>query len=119
MDDEVLSARKDHSVVLGYIIQENRDVLFTPPGVIVTPPVGSERLVIEVHFPDHWLLCLGVNDQPEIHLYARNPATKKETDITTAGVICPDRKWIRARINKPPQNCEICLDWRWECTRKA
>ena len=65
MVDEELLAHQDHSVVLNYIMEETRDVLFTPPEIILVPPVGSEFAVIEVHFPGR-RLTLDVHRKPEI-----------------------------------------------------
>ncbi|HEV2177665.1 MAG TPA: hypothetical protein VGW33_10765 [Terriglobia bacterium] len=113
MEDEALSAHDDHSVVLGYVMEESKDALFTPPGVIVEPPVGSDCLVIEVHFPPNCILSLDVRNRFEARVYSKD-ATNKETDLA-ADVISPDRTWIRARIQKPPQHCQICLDWQWQC----
>lgn len=114
MEDEALKARRDYPVVLGYVMQEKRDVLFNPPWVSVEPPVGSESLVIEVHFPPRCLVSLDVKNKPETRVYSKDPNTKEENDIP-AEVISPDRTWIRARINKPPQKREIFLEWRWRC----
>jgi hypothetical protein len=120
LDDEALRAHADHSVVLGYIMEETRDVLFTPPGVALVPPVGSDYAVIEVHFPGCHL-SLDIAGKPAIRLYSKDINTKAETDIAwgpskQANVAFPehDPDWIRARINEPPQDSEIWLDWQWQ-----
>jgi len=122
LEDEALRAHKDHSVVLGYIMEEVRDVLFTPPGVVLFPPVGSDYAVIEVHFPG-WHLSLDIKQKAAIRFYSKDPTTKKETDIPwpskRANVTFPehDRDWIRARVNEPPQDSEICLFWEWSASK--
>jgi hypothetical protein len=113
LPDEELTAHKDHSVVLGYTMEETRDVLFTPPGVSLVPPVGSDYAVIEAHFEGRRLSTNG------IRFYSRHIETKAEANIEwpseKANVTFPahDPDWIRARINKPPQDSEIHLDWQW------
>jgi len=120
MDDEILSAHEDHSVVLGYIMEEPRAVLFTPPGVIVEPPVGSDCLVIEVHFPG-CVLAKNMDGTPQVKFYARDPRTKQETVFRWPSKRADvkwnefDLNWIRAKITKPPRDREICLDWQWQC----
>jgi len=119
LEDEALSEHKDHSIVLGYIIEEPRDELFTPPGVVLFPPAGSDFAVIEVHFPG-WRLSLDVKDKPEVRFYLKDPKTKAETDIPwpseQADLTFPeqDRDWIRAWVKKPSQGSEICLFWAWQ-----
>jgi len=121
LDDEALRAHRDHSIVLGYIMEETRDVLFTPPGVSLVPPVGSDYAVIEVHFPG-CQLSVDIKHKADIRFYSKHSTTKKETDFVwpseQATVTFPeyDLDWIRARVNKPPQDSEICLDWHWHCT---
>jgi hypothetical protein len=120
MDDEVLSAHEDHSVVLGYIMEEPRTVLFDPPGVSVEPPVGSDCLVIEVHFQD-CVLAKNIDGKPQVRFYARDPHTRQETVFQWPSKRVDvrwnefDLNWIRAKITKPPQGREICLDWKWQC----
>ncbi|MGO9274301.1 MAG: hypothetical protein ACLQOO_29380 [Terriglobia bacterium] len=120
MADEEFSAHNDHSVVLGYIMEERRDVLFDPPGVIVQPPVGSDFLVVEVHFPG-CVLSKNPAGQPSIRIYSKDPNTKAENDFPwpsdRVDVRWPPQElnWIRVKIKKPPQGREICLDWQWQC----
>ena len=120
MADEELRAHKDHSVVLGYIMNETRDVLFTPPEVCLLPPVGSDFAVIEVHFPG-WLLSLDAHGKADVQFYSKHSKTEKKTiipwpsnqaDVTFAEF---DRTWIRAWVKKPQQDSEICLFWAWKC----
>ncbi len=117
MDDEALRAHKDHPVVLGYIMEETEEELFTPPGVSIVPPVGSDYAVIEVRFPAGYLLSLDANGNPVTRFYSKHSKTKAETPIPSKHADVQfakyDRNWIRARVEKPPQDSEVRLDWEW------
>lgn len=125
MEEEALSPRKDHAVVLGYVMNEKLDDLFTPPGVVAEQPVGSDRLVIEVYLPQTWRLERDVNGQAKFEVYTTDSKGAKVADLPQPkqarveygnydfGDGRGSIDWVRAIIRKPPREFDINLDWHW------
>lgn len=128
--DEELKAHNDHSVMVGYIIKGSPSELFREPGVLVTQPVGSERLVVKVHFPPGWNYLRLEDSKAKIEVYTeKTPGLKdhvpdKQLSIKGDSFDFGDERgetdWFRATISRPPQDADIHVKWHWdEATKKA
>jgi hypothetical protein len=131
MDDEALEAHRDHSIVLGYEINESIDVIFKPPGIRARSPVGSELLIMEVHFPAGYPLKRH-DGKPDIELVSIDrdgndesripvPLNKwwgrpRRVDVTGGrydfGGSEGETDWLRVSVTKPPTDRHIRLRWQ-------
>jgi hypothetical protein len=142
-EDECPPAHSERPIVLGFTIAGKSDVLFADqntdsqwpdPGVRARDPVGSDLLVMEVHFPRGFKVSKA-NNQPLVwvHSVAEKDGAKKQLssasrfafwarprkvtvipgdhDFTLSG----DRtEFIRVTIEKPPKGLHIHLSWKWD-----
>jgi hypothetical protein len=141
-DDEEPRAHSERSVVLGYKMAEKLEVLFPDqgldpqwpdPGVRVRDPVGSDLLVIEVHFPRGFQL-LKPNNDPLIwvHSITRDGAKSELKNPSRLAVLPRPRSvsvssgshdfarsgiqtdFVRVAILKPPKGVGIHVSWKWQ-----
>jgi hypothetical protein len=132
-EDEEPRAHSERPVVLGFTIEGKADVLFADPGVRARDPVGSDLLVMEVHFPRGFRL-LKPDNRPLVwvHSVAENVPKKElksalwfalwarprkvsvmhgDQDFTRSGI---RTDFIRVMIEKPPKGLHIHLSWQWQ-----
>lgn len=125
-DEEEFLPLRDHNVVVGYIMTEKLDPLWNPepPQMTARAPVGSERLVMEIHLPPTRRFK---RDQSSgsvtAKVYQKPPnavATEIQSKVTRHVHDFRDGlgpvEWIRAVILKPPKKggVDIVLEWGWE-----
>ncbi|HLL76943.1 MAG TPA: hypothetical protein VK421_16935 [Pyrinomonadaceae bacterium] len=125
-EDEILSPRADHSVVLGYRVRESAEYLYGAPGMVAKQPVGEERLVVEYHFPLGWHIKLDKRKKPILDIYAREGTDGPRHEIPAKKVLTDggpgifwgnsqETHWFRVTIKKPPQDeGDINIDWEWD-----
>jgi hypothetical protein len=115
---EELTRGRDHAVLLSYVIKGALDELYNPPFLKARQPAGSDRLVIEAYFPRSMKL---IDKSPKA--YTINSKTNEKTDIKQKDIKYArldlhdnrgEADFIRATINRPPQDREIWLAWEWE-----
>src|SRR5208282_390219 len=141
-EDEQPGAHSERPVVLGFTIDVKANVLFADqntdpqwpdPGVRVRDPVGSDLLVMEVHFPPEFRL-LKAGNKPLVWVHSvANSGEKKELnsasrfalwarprkvsvisgvhDFSRSGIAT---EFIRVTIEKPPKGLHIHLSWKWQ-----
>jgi|SRR5579862_567646 len=141
-EEERPRAHSQSSVVLGFTMRGKPHELypssntgpFKDPGVRPRAPVGSDLLVVEVHFPPEFKLQKSAQGPLVwVHSVSReNNAIQKLTDASRLAFWKRPRKvttvtgshdftrsgtlsdYIRVTITKPPQGVDIHVSWKWE-----
>jgi hypothetical protein len=141
-EDERPRAHSERPVVLGFTIHgkanelyadQNPNAEWPDPGVRARDPVGSDLLVMEVHFPREFKL-LEANGEPLVwvHGVAKDGAKKKLNSASRFALWARPRKvsvisgvhdftrsgiataYLRVTIEKPPIGLHIHLSWQWQ-----
>jgi hypothetical protein len=124
LEDEKLRPYRNHSVLLGYTIEETITELYGDPGILAKQPVGKDYLVYEAHFPKGWHVeqTAGI---PKIVVYTkRGDDCPREYVDPTKYHVTGSRfdfgdglgkvDWLRVTIPKPPQQHDISVEWIWQ-----
>lgn len=123
-NDEELKAHNDHPIMISYIIKGSPAEFFREPGVLMTQPVGKERLVVKVYFPPGWHYLRGEDNKAEIEVYTEKPkgvkhnVPKKRVSVDGDSFDFGDKRgetdWFRVTINRPPQDADVFIVWQWD-----
>lgn len=124
LEDEKLKTYRNHSVLLGYTINEKLEVVYGEPGILAKQPVGEDYLVYEAHFPPGWYIEK-TNGIPKIVVYTqvendspREYLEPRKYNVTGSRFDFGDGlgavDWLRVTIPKPPQDHDISVEWFWQ-----
>jgi hypothetical protein len=124
LPDEELEPHRDHSVVLSFIMEAKIDVLYKDVFFEAVQPLGSERFVMEIYFAPGWKLKERAGKAGQVFPVDHKGNKKQELLEPRACVKYyrdvdfhdgrGDIDFIRAIINKPPQDDNIRVEWDWE-----
>lgn len=122
--NEELKAHNDHPIMICYIIKGSPAEFFRDPGVLMTQPVGSERLVVKVYFPPGWHYLRGEDNKAKIEVYTEKPkgvkhhVPKKQVSVDGDSFDFGDKRgetdWFRVTIKRPPQDADVFVIWQWD-----
>ena len=124
LPDEELEPHRDHPVVLSYTIDEAIEVLYKDVFHEAEQPLGSERFVMEIYFAPGWKLKERAGKAGQVFRVDHQGKVKQEL-LEPRAFVKPYRAvdfhdgrgnidFIRAIINKPPQDNNIRVEWDWE-----
>jgi hypothetical protein len=125
-DDEAFLPLRDHNVVVGYVMTEKIDDLFSPgpPQLMARAPAGYELLVIEVHLPPSMQFKRDQNSgAPKAKTFTNEPnQARAEIPAKIKRYIHDFNdgrgqvEWVRAVVKKLPKkgNADIVFEWEWE-----
>jgi hypothetical protein len=122
--DEELKAHNDHPIMISYIVSGSPAEFFREPGILVTQPVGSERLVVKVYFPPDWRYLRHAGNKAKIEVftldsnetrhYVPDKQLSVEGDYFDFGDKRGETDWFRVTINRPPQTADVYVEWQWD-----
>lgn len=131
--DEKPKARQDYTYVSSHIANETMQDMWGEPGIVISQPVGRDSLVVEFFCPPRWRYRRNGNGKPLIKVYTMkvlDSVREEDRQYVPDERISIDGEsfafdsaegpidWFRVTVKKPPQDCDINVDWVWDDATK-